>query len=378
MRNFSYAKRCTPAKKITYNKIYNGNNKFYGMKTQNYMKILLGIFILIVVCGCSERKSPDNEINLWPELEPFQTGYLKVSDIHEIYYELCGNPDGIPVFVIHGGPGGGCFPRMRQFFNPEKYLIVLHDQRGCGKSKPNVELRENNTHELVEDIERLRVKLNLEKIILFGGSWGSTLSLTYAESYPENIRAMVLRGIFLADEEADFFYKVLTNYFPEFAQQLIESLPDSINELNDSNIFKLFQLKDENERNKYMKLVERLAAKASKLHEKDSAIDEYFNSEENFREIYTMSLVSYHYYTNDCFLEEGQLLRDVGKIPDIPVTIVHGRYDMITPPAVAYKLHKRIPGSKLKIVEEAGHSMSEKPIEEELVMAMKELETILN
>ncbi|MBN1415676.1 MAG: prolyl aminopeptidase [Bacteroidales bacterium] len=349
------------------------------MKTDKYLKFVLGISILFAWFGCSEMKNHNNEIHLWPEIEPFQTGYLKVSDIHEIYYELCGNPDGIPVFVIHGGPGAGCSPKMRQYFNPEKYLIVLHDQRGCGKSKPNAELRENNTQQLVSDIEQLRVKLNLDKIILFGGSWGSALSLAYAESYPENIKAMVLRGIYLAtNEEDDLYYKMLTNYFPELAQQLIESLPDSMNELNNSNLYKLFRAEDENERNKYIKLFEKLGFKALGLHVKDSVIEEYVNSEENFQEIYTMNLIAFHYFTNNCYLEEGQLLRDVGKIPDIPVDIVHGRYDMVCFPATAYKLHKSIPGSTLKIVEEAGHSLFEKPIEEELVKAMKELEAISN
>lgn len=347
------------------------------MKTYKSLKNLLGIFILIFVCGCSEEKSTDNEINLWPEIEPFETGYLKVSDIHEIYYELSGNPEGIPVFVIHGGPGAGCSPKMRQFFNPEKYLIVLHDQRGCGKSNPKAELRDNNTHELIKDIERLRVKLNLDKVILFGGSWGSTLSLAYAESYPENIRAMVLRGIYLATRtENEFFYEVLANYFPESTQQFIGSFPDSSYVFNDSDIFKLFQLENEVERNKLMKQFEKIASKAYQLNANDSEIDEYIESEENFSQIYTMQLVSFYYTANGCFLEEGQLIRDIAKIPNVPVSIVHGRYDMITPPSVAYNLHKRIPGSKLKIEEGAGHSMFEKPIAEELIMAMKELENI--
>ncbi|MBN1620958.1 MAG: prolyl aminopeptidase [Endomicrobiales bacterium] len=338
---------------------------------------LLGILILIALCGCSERKSIDSETKLWPEIEPFQTGYLKVSDIHEIYYELSGNPDGIPVFVIHGGPGAGCFPIMRRFFNPEKYLIVMHDQRGCGKSKPNAELRENNTQELVKDIERLRAYLNLDKVVLFGGSWGSTLSLIYAESYPENISAMVLRGIWLeTSEEDDKLYEMLEYHFPELVQPFIGSFPDSTYGFNSSDIFRLFQLENESARNNYMKQFEKLAAKASKICANDKAIDDYIESEENFRQIYTMQLVSFHYYANDCFLERGRILRDIGKIPEVPVTIVHGRYDMMTAPSAAYNLHKGIPGSKLKIMEEAGHSMFEKPITEELVLAMEVLETI--
>jgi proline iminopeptidase len=348
------------------------------MKINHLLIVLFGGFLLITT-GCLENNTPHDENSLWPEIEPYDSGYLKVSDIHEIFYELSGNPDGIPVFVIHGGPGGGCSPKMRRFFNPEKYLIIMHDQRGCGRSKPNAELRENNTQGLVEDIELLRVKLDLDKIILFGGSWGSTLSLAYAESYPENISAMVLRGIYLATSaESVIFYETLANHFPELVHQFIGSFPDSTYAFNDSDIFKLFQLEDESERNRYMKQFEKLASKASSLIVDDSAIDEYIASEENFRQIFTMQLVSFYYYANSCFLEEGQLLRDVGKIPDVPVTIVHGRYDMICPPSVAYKLHKKIPGSKLMIMEEAGHSMFDRPIEMELVIAMKELEVIAN
>ena len=167
------------------------------MKTITLEKLILITFISIIFCSCSHNIDTAEEMNLWPEIEPFQTGFLKVSNIHEIYYELCGNSKGNPVFVIHGGPGGGCSPYMRRFFNPAKFLIVLHDQRGCGRSKPNAELKENTTQYLVKDIEQLRKKLNLDKIILFGGSWGSTLSLAYAETYPENVSGLVLRGVFL-------------------------------------------------------------------------------------------------------------------------------------------------------------------------------------
>jgi proline iminopeptidase len=349
------------------------------MNRRNLSLFTFGIVFLLTWISCSNDPNSEYSTSLWPEIEPYDSGYIKVSEIHEIYYELSGNPDGIPVFVIHGGPGAGCSPQMRRFFNPEHYLIVLHDQRGCGKSKPNGELRDNKTQGLIEDIEHLRVKLDLDKIILFGGSWGSALSVAYAENYPESIKAMVLRGIYLAtDEESDLYYKLLTNYFPELAHPFIESLPDSLNELNDLNIYKLFQTEDENERNKYIKLFNRLSIKAIGLHVKDSIMEEYVNSEKNLQEMITMSLIGFHYFANDCFLEEGQLLRDIDKIPDIPVIIVQGRYDMVCPPSFAFKLHKSIPGSKLRIVEEAGHSLSEKPIEAELVIAMKELETLLN
>ena len=253
------------------NKIYYKNNKNYDMKTHNYLNVLLGIFILTAVCGCSERRSPDNEINLWPEIEPFQTGYLKVTDIHEIYYELCGNPDGIPVFVIHGGPGAGCSPYMRRFFNPEKYLIVLHDQRGCWRSKPRLELRDNNIQALVKDIEQLRLYLELDKIVLFGGSWGSTVSLAYAEDYPANIEAMVLRGVFLAtSEEFTDYYNLIGKFFPEEYQNIMDLLPDSITEVTDPVLKKLYQSDERN-----LEVITRLESKAERLYITDKELDEY-------------------------------------------------------------------------------------------------------
>jgi len=174
--------------------------------------ISLAIFF---TCACQVAEQQDT--GLWPSIEPFETGYLQVSDIHELYYELVGNPKGKPVFVLHGGPGGSARPVMRRFFNPEKYKVVLFDQRGAGRSKPYAEIKDNNTWELVEDIERLRKHLNIDKIMIQGGSWGSTLALTYAIKYPEHVTDMVLRGIFTAtDEEIDHFYHGgTTGQFPD-------------------------------------------------------------------------------------------------------------------------------------------------------------------
>jgi proline iminopeptidase len=348
------------------------------MKTQIILKNLLGILIIITFSGCTERKNPNNETDLWPEIEPFETGYLKVSDIHEIYYELSGNPKGIPVFVIHGGPGAGCSPHMRQFFNPEQYLIVLHDQRGCGKSKPNAELEENNTQELVKDIERLREKLNLDKIILFGGSWGTTLSLTYAEEYPENVNAMVLRGIYLGtQEEIDMNYPRLKSYFPELYQNCMNLMPELTSELNDSLIFGLSQTLPFNEWKKYLIARDKLDLRAYMLNPDDHYSDEFYNSEENLKWLNSMYTIYFHYILNSYFLEDLQLLNNSSRVQDIPVTIVHGRYDMLCPPLYAYLLHQRLPNSELIITELSAHSMTEKPIEKELLKAMKKLENIL-
>jgi proline iminopeptidase len=347
--------------------------------------ILRFSFLLILISllsfNCTNDNVSKDEIKLWPETEPFQFGYLKVSGIHEIYYELCGNPSGEPVFVIHGGPGAGCSPYMRRFFNPEKFLIVLHDQRGCGKSKPKAELRENTTQQLVEDIERLRKKLNLGKIILFGGSWGSTLSLAYAETYPENIDAMVLRGIFFASmEEENHIWNGIPKFFPEMAESLRNALPGyssiavAYRYPIADRLLEIIQSGSKPDREKYAKLLSRYEYKACGLNMKDEYLDEYYNNENNLDEIYTNALIEIYYTTNRCFLEEGQILRDIERIRDIPTIIVNGRYDMDCPPYTAYRLHKELAKSKLIITEESGHLLSEKPNERELLKAMREFE----
>jgi proline iminopeptidase len=347
------------------------------MNPPNYLKVLADILILTAVFGCSEKKTADDEANLWPEIEPFDSGYLKVSGIHEIYYELCGNPDGIPVFVIHGGPGAGCSPYMRRFFNPEKYLIVLHDQRGCGKSKPNKELKDNNTNALIRDIEQLRLHLSLDEIILFGGSWGTTLSIAYAEEYPANVEAMVLRGIYLAtQEEEDDYFQRLKKYFPEDYQSCLNLIPDSVSELNNTILYNLCNSDTYTDWKELVKALDRLESNASVLNFDIESLDEFHNSDEYLSWLHTLYGIAYHYFVNSFFMEEGQLLDNISKIQDIPVTIVHGRYDIVCPPLYAYILHQNLPESKLIITELSGHFMDEKPIEKELLKAMKELEVI--
>jgi proline iminopeptidase len=343
------------------------------------------LFLLILIStlspNCTNGSGSKHETKLWPEIEPFHSGYLKVSDIHEIYYELCGNPEGKPVFVIHGGPGIGCSPYMRRFFNPEKFLIVLHDQRGSGRSKPKAELRENTIQELVEDIEQLRKKLKIGKIILFGGSWGSTLSLAYAETYPENVDGMVLRGIFFAStEEFNHIWNGIPKFFPEMAESLRNALPgySSIAVANrfpiTDRLLELIQSENKADRERFAKLYSRYEYKACGLNMKDEYLDEYYGTESNVDDIYTNALIEIYYATNRCFLEEGQLLRDIGRIQDIPTIIVNGRYDIVCPPHTAYRLHKELPKSKLIITEESGHLLSEKPNERELLKAMREFE----
>ena len=345
---------------------------------KSLFQFILIISLTILICfdfSCQQKSAEgitEKETKLWPPIEPFQSSYLKVSDIHQIYYELSGNSEGKPVFFLHGGPGGSSSPYMRRFCNPQKFLIVLHDQRGSGKSKPYGEIKENTTQNLVEDIERLRKHLKLEKIILFGGSWGTTLGLAYAEAYPENVSGMVFRGVFAATkEEIDHFYHGgVGRYFPETYEKLLSTLPEPSRRPLPDYLFRLINEGDKAEKAKYSRAWARYEGRISGLEVPADLIENWIR---NYNP-YAFSLFENYYMANGCFLEEGQLLRDAKKITHIPTIIVNGRYDVICPPITAYRLHKLLPQSKLIIAEGAGHWMGEKPIESALLEAMKKFE----
>lgn len=334
--------------------------------------LALTCFLVLAVCVEKNQATVKNQ-SLWPEIKPFETGHLKVSGIHEIYYELCGNPEGKPVFVLHGGPGARVTPYYRRFFNPDAFLIVLHDQRGCGNSRPIFELRENTTPYLVEDIEKLRGHLKLDKIILFGGSWGSTLGLAYAETYPDNVSAMVLRGIFTAaQDEMDHFYRGgVRPFFPETYEKLEQAFGKNP---TPQAIYEKVNSKDPAERRKYGRAWTGYEAKLAMLHYPDEWLHNLLTSEEYADVVVSLALIENHYMANGCFFEPGQLLRDTDKIKNIPTVLVNGRYDMICPPFNGYRLHKRLNNSELIIVEEAGHSMNERDIEQALLRAMRKFE----
>lgn len=336
--------------------------------------IFLSIIFLFALFldACQGAKNPVNETKLWPPIEPFQSGYLKVSEIHEIYYELSGNSEGKPVFFLHGGPGGSSSPYMRRFCDPDKFLMVLSDQRGAGKSKPYGEIKENTTQNLVEDIERLRKHLKLEKIILFGGSWGTTLGIAYAEAYPENVSGMVLRGVFMATkEEIDHFYHGgVGRYFPEIYDALLSTLPEPSRRPLPDYLFRLIKEGSQADKAKYSRAWAKYEGRISGLEVPDEVIKNWIENSNP----YAFSLFENFYMANGCFLEEGQLFKDAEKISHIPTIIINGRYDVICPPVTAYRLHKLLPKSKLIIAEGAGHWMGEKPIENALIEAMREFE----
>lgn len=316
--------------------------------------------------------APSNRLDAYPEIEPFETGYLKVSDVHEIYYELCGRRDGKPVFVLHGGPGGGSYPGLRRYHDPSKWLIVLHDQRGAGKSKPYADLRDNNTPALVEDIEKLRRHLKLDKVHLFGGSWGSTLAVAHAEAHPDRVSSLVLRGVFLgAKSEIDHFYHGgVEPYFPEVYDRLRSLIPTPACGNFPVQLLSLLRSDDPEIRKRASLGWAGYEIRISSVGKTDAYLDEVFKNWDPF----DFSLIENHYMAAACFLDEGQLLKNAGKIASIPTVIVQGRYDLICPPITAYKLHKALPSSKLIMVEDAGHSGSEPGIRSALIEATKSLE----
>jgi len=332
--------------------------------------LLIGLALLLGGCAGDEPAGPSQ--GLWPAIEPFETGHLKVSPIHEIYYELSGNPEGVPVFGLHGGPGGRSSPYMRRFYDPGRYLIVLYDQRGAGKSRPYGELRENDTWALVEDIERLRLHLGLERMILFGGSWGSTLALAYAESHPERVAGLVLRGVFTStDAEIDHFYHGgAAAFFPDVYERLLAELPDPERRPLPAYLYELIQTSEPPLRERYCLAWGRYEIRMAALNISDEAVDRIFEEEEPC----TFALFENYYMTHRCFLEEGQLLEKAGLLAGIPTYIVNGRYDAICPPRAAYELQKRIPGSKLIIAEGSGHWMGEPEIEKALLAVFHELD----
>lgn len=310
---------------------------------------------------------PDR-LALYPPIEPYETGVLKVSSIHELYFEVSGNPHGKPAVVCHGGPGGGSTPSMRRYFDPSRYRIVVFDQRGCGKSTPHAELRENTTWDLVEDLERLRRHLGIDKWLVFGGSWGSTLALSYAQTHPDRVTELVLRGIFtLRREELLWFYQDGANWFyPDAWEQFVKPIPDA--ERGDMMAAYHRRLTGADE------AARREAAKAWSMWEGGTV--SLFPSEERIQsfggESFAISFarIECHYFVNGGFFDaDDQLIRDVGRIRHIPGTIVQGRYDVVTPMKTAYDLHKAWPEAHFVVVQDAGHAASEPGIIDALVRA---------
>jgi proline iminopeptidase len=330
------------------------------------------VLLLISLCGLHRFASGGSGITketyLWPETKPFHSGYLQVSDIHQIYYEVSGNPQGKPIFFLHGGPGASSTPRMRQYANPKEFMIVLHDQRGAGQSQPFCEIRENTTQDLVADIERLRKQLKVNRIILVGGSWGTTLALAYAETYPQNVAGMILHRVFTATKsEIDhIFHGGVSLFFPEVYQDFLNAIPDLDKQSLPDCLYRLLYKGDKKTQHRVANAWGRYTIKISLLKISEKKVEKLLNSYDPFPN----ALFESYYMSHGAFLEEGQLLCNAHKIAHIPAVIINGRYDLICPPKIAYKLHQALPRSKLVIVEGAGHSGSEPAIEKALVEAI--------
>lgn len=312
--------------------------------------------------------------DFYPELSPFKEGYLDVGDGHEIYYALSGNPKGMPVVSLHGGPGGRSVMRHRRVFDPEKYLIVQFDQRGCGNSKPFGEISDNAWQHLLEDIEKLRKHLNIDKWIVRGGSWGVTLGLLYVQTFPSSVNMMLFSGVFLAEkQEIDWLYleNGMAQFFPKewdaFAEKITQDQAENplpfMYDLYKNKPYESFRELSDAFAAREMNACEMQHITAADVEEKKTqdAIDKSSYEE------YIASKILVHYMVHNCFLEKGQILKNMHKITHIPMHITQGAYDMVCPPVAAHKLHKSHPESVLAMSLNAGHGM--RGLEEALMEA---------
>ena len=307
---------------------------------------------------------------LYPPIEPFDQRVVDVGDGHRVYVEQCGKPDGVPVLVLHGGPGGGCSPAMRRYFDPAVYRVVLFDQRGCGRSRPHASVSHNTTWDLVADIERIRALLEIDGFIVFGGSWGATLSLIYAISHPERVRHLVLRGVFLMTQsELDWFYGGGAGaFFPDLWARFTAPIPeDERDNLVAAYHKRLFsgQLVEETRHARIWSSWENALASAETTGLAGDSPADYARA---------FARLENHYFQNAGFLpEDGWILRNRGRIEHLPANIVQGRLDMICPPRSAWGLAEGWDAAELKLVRMAGHALSEPGISAELVAVMDRL-----
>ena len=304
---------------------------------------------------------------LYPKIEPFHSGMLKVSNLHEIYYEQSGNPNGKPVLFIHGGPGGGTNPLHRRFFDPEVYHIILVDQRGAGKSLPHAEIRENTTQLLIQDFEKLRELLNIKKWLLFGGSWGVTLGVAYAEAHPECVTGLILRGVFLGlIEDLRWMYQHgASEIFPEAWAEYLAVIPEDERYNMIAAYHKRLTSQDKKIQQQAAIAWSKWEGSISSLFIDTAQIAKF--SEDNFS--LAFACIENHYFTNNFFLRHNQLIEDAYKIKHIPTIMVHGRYDICCPMRGAWQLKQALPNASLIVVPDAGHALTEIGIAKELVQA---------
>ncbi|WP_255422997.1 prolyl aminopeptidase [Undibacterium sp. FT79W] len=309
---------------------------------------------------------------VFPEIEPYRSGTLAVDELHTLYWEECGNPEGQPVLFLHGGPGAGTSPSHRRFFDPAHYRIVLFDQRGAGKSTPLGEYRNNTTALLIEDIEKIRVMLGIPQWLVFGGSWGSTLALAYGEAHPERCLGFILRGIFLCTKtEVDWFVNGMGYFYPEIHQRFAEAIPiEERGDLLQAYVKRLFC----DDPAIYMEAARnwsRYEGSCLFLKPQAEAIASFESDEVSLG----IGRLEAHYMLHGAFMEDDALIRNIAKIRHLPAVIVQGRYDVICPPVSAYRLHQAWPEAAYHVIGDAGHAAMEPGIASALVQATEDFKT---
>lgn len=310
-------------------------------------------------------------LTLYPELKPNNTYLLPVDDTHTLYIEECGTPNGFPIVVIHGGPGAGSSVNSRRFFNPDKYRIIVYDQRGCGKSQPHAALTNNTTQDLINDLEKIRNHLNIDKWLLFGGSWGSTLALLYAQQHPQCVTAMILRGIFLSRrKDIDWLYKEGANrVFPDAWKEFIRPLPKPLPDDIIGEYQKLLHSSNEFTRIGAAKAWATWEASCATLKPNPGIMNAFTDPHMAL----SLAKIEAHYFANHSFIDENQIIDNMDKIADIPGVIVHGRYDMVCALDNATALNKAWDNASINIIREAGHSSGEPGITDALVKASNDM-----
>ena len=304
--------------------------------------------------------------SLYPPINPYNTFKLKVSGIHEIFVEESGNPNGAPVVFLHGGPGGGSEPIYRQYFNPKKWRIIIFDQRGCGQSTPHAELKENTTWDLVNDIEEIRKKLNINKWSVFGGSWGSALALSYAIKHPKRCENLILRGIFmLREKELNWFYQEGCSFiYPDAWEKYLKPIPENERNQMIKSYYKRLTSNNKNKRIESAKAWSKWEASTSKLIQTEKSLHSF--DDDKIAEAFAR--IECHYFINKGFFEtDSWLLDNVNKIENISTYIVQGRYDVVCPMTSAWELHKKLPNAEFDIIQDCGHSMLEIGIQKKLI-----------
>ncbi|MDA9050528.1 prolyl aminopeptidase [Pseudomonadales bacterium] len=308
---------------------------------------------------------------LYPEIKPYARHMLDVDDVHSLYIDESGTPDGIPVLFVHSGPGSGCEFDSRCFFNPEKYRIILFDQRGSGRSKPHSDLTNNTSSDLIADMEKIRIFLGVDKWLLFGGGFGSMLSLLYAEEFSANVLGMVLRGIFLGRKaDIDWVYQDGANrFFPDHWEDFESPIPVSERDDYLAAYNRRINGADELARMGAAKAWSRWEADCSSLEPNPRLVKHFTDPHRAM----ARSRIGLHYFTNNCFLTDNQILNNVSRISDVPGIIVHGRYDVLCPVKNAHELHAAWPISQVYLVREAGHSATEHALIDALVRATRDM-----